>query len=96
MAGLTNVLPACCMHIARDCVQVRDAFRRFMAASPDAWDYSSSDIPSPLTQEMEEAQQSKKVSHTLQGVPGYALTVYGVSVPLQWAHTAGWCCSCGV
>lgn len=32
-----------------------------MAEQPDAWDYSSSDIPSPLTQEMETAQQSKKV-----------------------------------
>jgi hypothetical protein len=41
--------------------QVRDAFRRFMAAQPDAWDYSASDIPSPLTEDMEAAQQSKKV-----------------------------------
>eukprot|EP00878_Enallax_costatus_P044839 GHUV01053598.1.p1 GENE.GHUV01053598.1~~GHUV01053598.1.p1 ORF type:complete len:210 (+),score=105.62 GHUV01053598.1:1-630(+) len=40
--------------------EVRDAFRRFMAEQPDAWDYSSSDIPSPLTPEMETAQQSKK------------------------------------
>jgi hypothetical protein len=42
-------------------MQVRDAFRRFMAAEPAAWDYSSSDIPSALTEEMESAQQSKKV-----------------------------------
>jgi hypothetical protein len=42
-------------------MQVRDAFRRFMAAEPAAWDYSASDIPSPLTEEMESAQQSKKV-----------------------------------
>jgi len=32
-----------------------------MAAAPQAWDYSTSDIPSPLTDEMEAAQQSKKV-----------------------------------
>eukprot|EP00879_Flechtneria_rotunda_P003141 GHRR01003363.1.p1 GENE.GHRR01003363.1~~GHRR01003363.1.p1 ORF type:complete len:736 (+),score=308.17 GHRR01003363.1:278-2485(+) len=40
--------------------EVRDAFRRFMAQEPNAWDYSSSDIPSPLTDELEEAQQSRK------------------------------------
>jgi hypothetical protein len=43
------------------CLQVRDAFRRYMAQAPDAWDYTVSDIPSPLTDEMEAAQQSKKV-----------------------------------
>jgi hypothetical protein len=32
-----------------------------MAQAPDAWDYSLSDIPSPLTDEMEAAQLSKKV-----------------------------------
>lgn len=32
-----------------------------MAVAPDAWDYSASDIPSPITDEMEAAQQSKKV-----------------------------------
>ncbi|WIA39366.1 hypothetical protein OEZ86_005474 [Tetradesmus obliquus] len=40
--------------------EVRDAFRRFMAAEPDAWDYAAADVPSPLTDEMESAQQSKK------------------------------------
>jgi hypothetical protein len=47
--------------LLRPRAQVRDAFRRFMAAEPAAWDYSASDIPSPLTEEMESAQQSKKV-----------------------------------
>lgn len=40
---------------------MRDAFRRYMAQEPDAWDYTLSDIPSPLTDEMEAAQLSKKV-----------------------------------
>lgn len=42
-------------------LQVRDAFRRFMAQHPDTWDYAAADVPSPLTEEMEAAQQSKKV-----------------------------------
>lgn len=41
----------------------RDAFRRFMAQHPDRWDYSTSGIPSPLTEEMEAAQQAKKAAH---------------------------------
>jgi hypothetical protein len=32
-----------------------------MAQAPDAWDYAATDIPSPLTDELEAAQQSKKV-----------------------------------
>lgn len=38
---------------------VRDSFRRFMACYPAAWDYDSSHIPSPLTEEME-AERNKK------------------------------------
>ncbi|GFR47196.1 hypothetical protein Agub_g8788 [Astrephomene gubernaculifera] len=41
----------------------RDAFRRFMAQQPDRWDYSTSGIPSPLTDEMEAAQSAKKAAH---------------------------------
>lgn len=43
--------------------EARDAFRRFMAAHPDAFDYAVAQIPSALTAEMEEEQarrQSKK------------------------------------
>jgi hypothetical protein len=43
-------------------LQVRDAFRRFRAAAPDAWDYDAADIPAALTEQLEAAQQSKKVS----------------------------------
>ena len=39
----------------------RDAFRRFMAAQPDRWDFGTAGVPSPLTDEMEEAQAAKKV-----------------------------------
>lgn len=38
----------------------RDAFRRFMAAEPDKWDYTCSNIPSALTSELEEAQEAKR------------------------------------
>ncbi|GLC32961.1 hypothetical protein PLESTM_000008700 [Pleodorina starrii] len=41
----------------------RDAFRRFMAQQPDRWDYAAAGIPSPLTEEMEAAQQAKKAAH---------------------------------
>lgn len=43
------------------CKEVRDALRRFMAAEPDAWDYSEAGIPSALTEELEAAQAAKKV-----------------------------------
>mmetsp|Transcript_6326 Transcript_6326/g.13979 ORF Transcript_6326/g.13979 Transcript_6326/m.13979 type:complete len:643 (+) Transcript_6326:35-1963(+) len=45
---------------------VRDAFRRYMAAAPDRWDYSSARIPSPLTDDMEAAQQAKKAEKKAQ------------------------------
>jgi len=38
---------------------VRDAFRRFMAAQPDAWDYTAAGIPSALTDEMERHQEAR-------------------------------------
>ncbi|KAG2440909.1 hypothetical protein HXX76_003762 [Chlamydomonas incerta] len=41
----------------------RDAFRRFMAQHPDRWDYSTSGIPSALTEEMEAAAAAKKAAH---------------------------------
>ncbi|KAI9193746.1 uncharacterized protein BJ171DRAFT_524418 [Polychytrium aggregatum] len=37
----------------------RDAFRRFVAAHPTRWDYKLSNIPGPLTAEMEERQKEK-------------------------------------
>lgn len=40
---------------------VRDAFRRYMAAHPEQWDYTAAGVPSALTDELEAAQQSKKV-----------------------------------
>ena len=40
---------------------VRDAFRRYMAAEPERWDYAAAEVPSALTQEMEAAQNAKKV-----------------------------------
>ncbi|KAF5841474.1 hypothetical protein DUNSADRAFT_12639 [Dunaliella salina] len=39
---------------------VRDAFRRFMAAEPDRWDYSAAGVPSALTEDLEAAQAAKK------------------------------------
>ncbi|KAG2450545.1 hypothetical protein HYH02_005046 [Chlamydomonas schloesseri] len=41
----------------------RDVFRRFMAQHPDRWDYSTSGIPSALTEEMEAAAAAKKAAH---------------------------------
>jgi hypothetical protein len=35
---------------------VKDAMRRYMAANPHAWNYGAAQIPSTLTEEMEEAQ----------------------------------------
>eukprot|EP00198_Chlamydomonas_reinhardtii_P013555 XP_001702892.1 predicted protein [Chlamydomonas reinhardtii] len=43
--------------------ETRDAFRRFMAQQPDRWDYSTSGIPSALTEEMEAAAAAKKAAH---------------------------------
>jgi hypothetical protein len=51
-----------------------------MAQSPEAWDYTLSDIPSPLTDEMEAAQQSKKVCGA--GLRG-GVIVYEVGLWLQ-------------
>lgn len=36
--------------------EVRNAYRRFMAANPSKWDYALAQIPSPLTPEMEATQ----------------------------------------
>lgn len=38
----------------------RDAFRRFMGANPDRFDYVKAAIPSPLTQEMEKHRIEKQ------------------------------------
>eukprot|EP00252_Welwitschia_mirabilis_P012148 TRINITY_DN2701_c0_g1_i3.p1 TRINITY_DN2701_c0_g1~~TRINITY_DN2701_c0_g1_i3.p1 ORF type:complete len:596 (+),score=123.56 TRINITY_DN2701_c0_g1_i3:55-1788(+) len=40
--------------------EVRNVFRRFMAANLDKWDWHAANVPSPLTQEMEEAQAAKQ------------------------------------
>jgi len=43
-------------------LQVRDAFRRFRGCGPRRVDYAAAeDIPAALTEELEAAQQSKKV-----------------------------------
>lgn len=39
---------------------VRDAFRRFMAQFPEAYDYGQAHVPSPLTQEMEQGRSRKE------------------------------------
>ena len=44
--------------------EVRNAFRRAMAQEPDKWDWAAAGVPSGLTEEMEEAQHSKKVRRT--------------------------------
>lgn len=40
--------------------EVRNAFRRFMASNIDKWDWNAAKVPSPLTKEMEEAQNAKQ------------------------------------
>eukprot|EP00038_Savillea_parva_P009551 m.184273 g.184273 ORF g.184273 m.184273 type:complete len:645 (-) comp16091_c0_seq1:727-2661(-) len=39
--------------------EARNAFRRYMAAEPDRWDYVKAQVPSPLTAEMEAKQEAK-------------------------------------
>lgn len=46
--------------------EVRNAFRRFMASNIDKWDWNAAKVPSPLTKEMEEAQNAKQVIYSLQ------------------------------
>ncbi|KAJ9535320.1 hypothetical protein OSB04_un001572 [Centaurea solstitialis] len=41
--------------------EVRNAFRRFMALNVDKWDWRAAKVPSPLTKEMEVAQNVKQV-----------------------------------
>ncbi|KAJ9556450.1 hypothetical protein OSB04_011064 [Centaurea solstitialis] len=40
--------------------EVRNAFRRFMALNVDKWDWRAAKVPSPLTKEMEVAQNVKQ------------------------------------
>lgn len=40
----------------------RDAMRRFMAQNPDKWDYAVAQVPSALTDEMANEQESKKAA----------------------------------
>ncbi|XP_020591863.1 ankyrin repeat and zinc finger domain-containing protein 1-like [Phalaenopsis equestris] len=40
--------------------EVRNTFRRFMAANLDRWDWQAAYVPSPLTKEMEESQAAKQ------------------------------------
>lgn len=70
--------------------QVRDAFRRFMGQQPDAWDYSTSDIPSPLTDEMEATQQSKKVRPWQLAAPAAARVCLCL-----WSGVQASVCVCG-
>lgn len=46
--------------------EVRNVFRRFMASNIDKWDWNAAKVPSPLTKEMEEAQNAKQVIFSLQ------------------------------
>lgn len=39
--------------------EARNAFRRFMAAQPERWDYDAAKVPAPLTAEMEAKQAAK-------------------------------------
>ena len=43
----------------------RNVFRRFMALHLDKWDWHAANVPSPLTDELEAAQQVKQVSCSL-------------------------------
>ncbi|KAL8153255.1 hypothetical protein V2J09_011015, partial [Rumex salicifolius] len=40
--------------------EVRNTFRRFMAANLDKWDWNAAKVPSALTKEMEESQAAKQ------------------------------------
>ncbi|KAF1330234.1 Ankyrin repeat protein, partial [Globisporangium splendens] len=40
--------------------ETRNAFRRFLADHPDAWDYTASQIPTALTSEMEQKKKEKE------------------------------------
>lgn len=40
--------------------ETRNAFRRFVAEHPDAWDYAASQIPTGLTTEMEQKKKDKE------------------------------------
>ncbi|TYZ68834.1 hypothetical protein PybrP1_011535 [[Pythium] brassicae (nom. inval.)] len=40
--------------------ETRNAFRRFVAEHPDAWDYAASQIPTALTTEMEQKKKEKE------------------------------------
>lgn len=40
--------------------ETRNAFRRFLAEHPDAWDYTASQIPTALTTEMEQKKKDKE------------------------------------
>ncbi|KAG7402304.1 Ankyrin repeat and zinc finger domain-containing protein 1 [Phytophthora boehmeriae] len=40
--------------------ETRNAFRRYMAEHPDAWDYSTAQIPEGLTSEMEQRKKEKE------------------------------------
>lgn len=40
-----------------------------MAQEPEKWDYKASGVPSPLTEDMEESSQEKKVARILWSNP---------------------------
>ena len=45
----------------------RAAFRKFMAAAPEQWDWHAAGVPSALTDEAEAAQAAKKVKGLVSG-----------------------------
>lgn len=47
--------------------EVRDVFRRYRAAQPDAWDYVAAGVPEALSEELEAAQAAKRASLQLDG-----------------------------
>jgi hypothetical protein len=66
------------LHLLCTTRKVRDAFRRHMAAAPAAWNWAAADVPSPLTDELEAAQASKKV-RAVAAVGGMCTSAAGIS-----------------
>jgi hypothetical protein len=84
--------------------EVRDAFRRHAAQHPEQWDYKAAAVPSALTEEMEAAQEAKKVGARVLGLAGgwlgalCAAAVWLCCGPLemQWLWACGACLWCSL
>ena len=68
---------------------VRDAFRRFMALHPAAYDYNLAQIPSPLTEDMEKERkektnEKKKAQKKARKQRERVIKLYSVSCPLPF------------